>query len=96
MKVTIHYMAQLKQAAGTASEQLELDGPCKVAELVRRLADRHGDLLRRLLLDPTGLPLPTNLFFLGDSQIQPSESVHLKDGDVLTVLSPIAGGMACS
>jgi molybdopterin converting factor small subunit len=92
MKVTIHYMAQLKEAAGTAWEHLELDGPCKVAELVRRLADRHGDSLRRLLFDATGAIQPTNLFFLGDSQVQPSDAVQLKDGDVVTVLSPIAGG----
>ncbi len=92
MKITIHYMAQLKQAAGKASEQMELDGPCKVSDLVRRLAEQHGDSLRRLLLDPTGALQPTNLFFLGDSQIQPSDPVQLKDGDVVTVLSPIAGG----
>jgi molybdopterin converting factor small subunit len=92
MKITIHYMAQLKHAAGRASEQVELDAPCKVLELVRRVADRHGDSLRRLLLDTAGAPQPTNLFFLGDSQIQPSDSLQLQDGDVVTVLSPIAGG----
>ena len=92
MKITIHYMAQLKQAAGTPSELLELDRPCTVSELVRRLAEQHGDPLRRLLLDAASGLQPTNLFFLGDTQVQPSDPVQLEDGDVVTVLSPIAGG----
>ena len=92
MKITIHYMAQLKQAAGTASEQIEIDHVPSVLELARHLADKHGDGLRRLLLNPEGRLQPTNLFFVGDAQVQPSDCVALKDGDVVTVLSPIAGG----
>jgi molybdopterin converting factor small subunit len=92
MKITIHYMAQLRQAAGTGSEQIEIDRACSVRELACRLADRHGDHLRRLLLDAGGQLQPTNLFFVGDMQVQPSDAVALKDGDVVTVLSPIAGG----
>jgi molybdopterin converting factor small subunit len=92
MKITIHYMAQLKQAAGTPAEQVILDAPCTVGELVRRLAEQHGEPLRRLLLDGQGGLQPTNLFFIGDEQVQPSDCAALKDGDVVTVLSPIAGG----
>jgi hypothetical protein len=33
---------------------------------------------------------PTNLFFIGDAQVRHTD--RLKDGDVLTLLSPIAGG----
>jgi molybdopterin converting factor small subunit len=85
-------MAQLKQAAGISSEQIEIDRACSVRELACRLAERHGEHLRRLLLDTGGQLQPTNLFFLGDVQVQPSDAVTLKDGDVVTVLSPIAGG----
>jgi molybdopterin converting factor small subunit len=92
MKVTIHYMAQLKQAAGTGTVQLEFDGGCTVSELARRLAAQHGEPFRRLVLDEKGGLQATNLFFIGDTQVQPSEAVALKDGDVVTLLSPIAGG----
>jgi molybdopterin converting factor small subunit len=92
MQVTVWYMAQLKQAAGKASEQLELDNPCTLRELAQRLADRHGESLRRLLFDPGGALQPTNLFFVGDTQVQPADSLQLKDGDEITILSPIAGG----
>ena len=90
MKITVHYMAQLKQAVGTASEQLDLDQACSVEDFARRLADRHGDGLRKLLLTASGALQPTNLYFVGDMQVQHAE--RLKDGDVVTVLSPIAGG----
>jgi molybdopterin converting factor small subunit len=90
MQVTILYMAQLKQAAGTAAEQVQLDAPCSVLDLVRRVAHQHGDPLRRLLLDGSGAIQPTNLFFVGDEQV-PATAL-LTDGQVVTILSPIAGG----
>jgi molybdopterin converting factor small subunit len=90
MKITVCYMAQLKQAADVGSEQVEVGNPCSIQDLAHRLADRHGDGLRKLLFGANGTLQPTNLFFIGDAQAQPSDP--LKDGDVLTVLSPIAGG----
>jgi molybdopterin converting factor small subunit len=92
MRITVWYMAQLKVAAGTASEQIDVDHPCSLACLVRVLAERHGEPLRRLLLDASGALQPTNLFFIADHQVQPADPAPLQDGDVVTVLSPIAGG----
>jgi molybdopterin converting factor small subunit len=45
-----------------------------------------------LLLDGQGGLQRTNLFFVGDTQVQPSDGAALKDGDEVTLLSPIAGG----
>ncbi len=92
MKITVHYLAQLRQAAGTGSEQIELDTAATVADLARRLAETHGDPLRRLLFDASGSLQPTNLFFIGETQAQPADRLSLQEGDVVTVLSPIAGG----
>jgi molybdopterin converting factor small subunit len=91
MKVTVKYMAQIKQAAGVGSEQVELDQPCSVQELVAGLAERRGQPLRKLLLDERGGVQPTVLLFVGDSQVE-GDRLQLKDGDVVTLLSPIAGG----
>jgi molybdopterin converting factor small subunit len=90
MTVTVCYMAQLKLAAGLGSERIEIDRACSVEDFARRLAERHGDGLRSLLLTASGALQLTNLFFIGDGQVQ--ANAQLKDGDVLTVLSPIAGG----
>jgi molybdopterin converting factor small subunit len=92
MKVAIKYLAQAKQAAGCPAETLELDGRCSLRELLRRLADRHGEPLRRLLLGPAGTPSASLLLFVGEEQVRWETPRELRDGDAVTVLSPMAGG----
>lgn len=91
MNVAVRYMAQLRQAAGAAAERVELDRPCTAAELLKRLAERHGRPFRDLVLDAAGDPHPAVLLFVGDEQVR-AETTALRDGDVLTVLTPMAGG----
>jgi sulfur-carrier protein len=91
MKVTVRYMAQLRRAAGSAAEQVEFDLPCSPADLLKRLAERHGPPFRDLLLDAEGRVQHAVLLFVGDEQIGPVP-VPLRDGDVVTVLTPMAGG----
>ncbi len=90
MKIAVRYMAQLRQAAGVAAEEIELDSPASLADLVRLLVQRHADL-GRLLLTGGGAPQPTLLVFVGDEQADVGRST-LADGDAVTLLSPIAGG----
>jgi molybdopterin converting factor small subunit len=85
-------MAQLKEAAGASAEQVEVGPDDTAAELLRRLAEAHGERLRGLLLDAAGRPQPTILLFHGDEQVRPDQALRLRDGDVLTLLSPMAGG----
>ncbi len=92
MWVSVRYLAQLREAAGVAEEALEIDGPCTVSEMALRLAARHGEALRRMLLGPDGRLSPIILAFAGDAQVGPDERLSLKDGDVVTRLAPIAGG----
>jgi molybdopterin converting factor small subunit len=89
--VSVRYMAQLRHAAGAAGEQVELDRPCSIGEMLTRLAERHGAPFRDLLLDAGGGPHPAVLVFVGDEQAGPDTPV-LRDGDVVTVLTPMAGG----
>lgn len=92
MKVAVKYMAQLRDAVGLAYEQVELEQPCSVQDFASQLAARHGDRLRRLLLDANGALQPTILLFVSGRQVVPDSPVGLHDGDVVTVLSPMAGG----
>lgn len=92
MRLTVRYMAQVKHAAGTAGDEVQLDAPCTVRELLAILAQRRGEALRRMLLDSAGQAQPTILIFLGDRQVWPDELLQPRDGEVLTILSPIAGG----
>jgi molybdopterin converting factor small subunit len=91
MKVEVRYAAQVRHAAGRAAEVIELEGPCSAAELVARLA-LSRPALRGLLLGEGGGLQPSLLLFVGDEQVDPGGARPLRDGDVVTVLSPMAGG----
>jgi molybdopterin converting factor small subunit len=84
-------MAQLRRAAGAALEQVDLDQPCSAAELLRRIAESRGGSFRDLLLDAGGGVQRAVLLFVGDEQVGPATAA-LRDGDVVTVLTPMAGG----
>jgi molybdopterin converting factor small subunit len=91
MKIAVRYMAQIRQAAGVGGEAVELAAACGADELVTQLA-RGREPLRRLLLDADGRLHPTILLFVNDEQVPAWERTLLRDGDVVTVLSPVAGG----
>src|SRR5262245_9085306 len=92
IRISVRYMAQLKQAAGAACEELAVPAPCLVRDVLLALADRHGAPLRGLLLDAGGSLQPTILVFVGDEQVSANDGPSLKDGSIVTLLSPIAGG----
>ena len=92
MNVTIKYMAQIKVTAGVAEETLDLADPCSVSDLLRQLTEKHHPGLRPMLLDESGRLQPTILLFVNDSQVQDTDAAMLANGDVVTFLSPIAGG----
>jgi molybdopterin converting factor small subunit len=91
VNVTVRYSAQAQAAAGVASESVPLDGARTVRELVARLAERHGEPLRRLLLRADGAPAAV-LIVVGDEQVRFDDPRPLRDGDVVSLLTPISGG----
>ena len=91
MHIGVRYLAQLKLAAGVAAESIDLAHAATVTDLVAAVANRPG-ALRELLLDANGCLHPTVLVFVGDTQADPGATTPLRDGDIVTLLSPIAGG----
>jgi molybdopterin converting factor small subunit len=92
MRVTVHYLAQLRRATKLAVESVELGAPATLGELLVLLVQTHGDQLRKLLLDEAGGPRSSLLVFINDEQTDHPRNCFLKDGDSVTFLSPIAGG----
>jgi molybdopterin converting factor small subunit len=90
MQVTVHYVAQLRRAAGCATERVNVDADGTVATLLDRLSANHGDSVRTLLVGADGMPHPSLLVFVGEQPAAASQPLH--DGDEVTVLTPIAGG----
>jgi molybdopterin converting factor small subunit len=90
MRVTVHYLAQIKRAVGCAVEEFHAPEPATLRELLALVADRHGPGLRPLLLDEQARPVKSLLFFIGDEHADPCRPLH--DGDTVTILAPMAGG----
>lgn len=89
MLVVVRYHAQLRQAAGVPGETISVDEAVTVEQLLGHLGERHPGL-RRMLLDERGARQPTLLVFVGDRQARGPEL--LRDGDEVSLLTPIAGG----
>jgi molybdopterin converting factor small subunit len=88
MSVTVRFSGQARDAAGVASLT---SVAARVDELLKELA-RANDALRPLLLRPDGSPSPSLLVVVGDEQVRVDDPRPLKTGDVVTVMTPIAGG----
>ncbi|MCH7989228.1 MAG: MoaD/ThiS family protein [Planctomycetes bacterium] len=92
MQVTVVYAAQVKRAAGVASENVDVDATCSVQDLLTQVAAARGNALKNILFDDDGVLHPSILLFVRDSQIRWETPFELNDRDVVTVLSPISGG----
>ena len=92
MNVKVEYAAQVKRAAGIASETIEIDAPCTLQDLISNLANKHDDSLRNLLFDSDGNLQRSILVFVGDHQVRWDEQLELNGTEVVTLLSPISGG----
>jgi molybdopterin converting factor small subunit len=90
MQVTVHYVAQLRRAAGCPSERFDLASALTVGTFLRFLAGRRVEGFRNLIMADTDRVQPSLLVFVGD---QPADAgTLLRDGDVLTLMTPMAGG----
>jgi molybdopterin converting factor small subunit len=84
MRITVHYLAQLKRAAGAGTEAVEVAGPCTLGQLVATLGQRHDGAFRTMLAHNS------LLYFVNDDHVDMARS--LADGDEVSILAPMAGG----
>jgi molybdopterin converting factor small subunit len=90
MQVTVHYLAQLRRAAGCATEIATLPNAASLRDLLRIIVDRHGGAFRAMVLDDVKEPRTSLLFFVGDEHADLHRVLH--DGDSVSILTPMAGG----
>jgi sulfur-carrier protein len=85
--IRVHYWAAAKAAAGTPGDDLPVDGPITLAEVVRRATDLHPG---------TRLPdvLKTCSALLGDRPVsaEDPDNVQVPPGSTVEFLPPFAGG----
>lgn len=86
--VRVRYLSYLKIAAGRKEEDFELSNGDSAGEVIRKLAEKHGgDLKDRLISREGGLKVVFSIN--GESA---GEEAELSEGDVLSVMPPLAGG----
>lgn len=90
MQITVHYLAQLKRLAAVASENIDVPTGCTLSQLLTRLAEGRDSGFRNIVLDADGAPHPSLLIFLNDHQTTGSPT--FREGDRITLLTPMAGG----
>lgn len=81
--VTVRYFAGAKAAAGTPQETLAVPVGTTVDDIVTAIAADHGNALARVLMSSS---------FLLDELAVHDRLLPLRDGAVLDVLPPFAGG----
>jgi len=91
----VKYLAAAREITGTREETVETKQPSTVMDLLKVLAEKHGQKMRDYLFDSaTGKP-QAHLRFLLDGR-----SVHminefettLSDDSTLLIVPPVAGG----
>jgi molybdopterin converting factor small subunit len=92
MKVTLEYTAQLRHAAGTRNEVLDLPPGMALRAALQQVAARHSAEFRQQLLASTGDIQPSLLLFHCDRQVAAGNDPVLSDCDTVTIMSPISGG----
>lgn len=91
MNVTVKYVAQIKRASGTGSEAVQLPDNATLQDCLGAVTEMHPEL-QRLLFSDTGALQSTILVFVGEDQIDNPKLTRMHAGDIVTLLSPIAGG----
>lgn len=94
MKVRVQYTAQLRAAVGRVEEDVELAGDGNLADLLVRLATELHREAAPFVLTAGGELQPSLLIGVNGQGVSPRDAKHvqLRDGDVVTLMPPIAGG----
>ena len=90
MKIQVEYMSQLRTRTGCGEEAFELPEGATMEGLLRAIAKRHGEGVRGLLFDEAGAAAATVLCFVASQQVD--QDHPLRDGDGVTLMTPISGG----
>ncbi|NIO76580.1 MAG: hypothetical protein GTN69_12025 [Armatimonadetes bacterium] len=89
--VTLRFFGALRDTIG----QKEVCLPCAggtVKEILLRFVEEHGDAVRHFIFDEQGNQWRSLLLLLNDEPIEDNQETHVKAGDVISLLLPLAGG----
>lgn len=92
MKIKLRYTAQLKDVAKVGADELELKENEGIQSLLDVLVAKYDKAFGAILFDKVGTYRNSNLIVINQSQVSYEDNTTLKDGDQVTIMSPISGG----
>jgi molybdopterin converting factor small subunit len=92
MRVTVEYFGPAREAAGVSREPVDCNPSHTAFELVARIASERGGRLASLLLRDGRLS-PSIVLAVNDQQVSVGDSAYLQNGDVISVIPPVSGGL---
>jgi len=96
MKVKVVYLGSIRQKAGVKEEKLNLADGLSVADLLSKIIALHATLKDIIRIGNESLVDPSFVVLLNGLSINltDAKSAKLKDGDTVTLMTPISGGDA--
>jgi molybdopterin converting factor small subunit len=91
MKITVEYASQIKRVIGSETEEYHVEEKGTLQDLILLVSQKHDAELHSLLFQGEELH-PSILLFVKDNQVRWEDNPELKEGDTVTLLSPISGG----
>jgi MoaD family protein len=96
LKVTVDYLGSIKQTLDLKhTEKVELKEDALVRDLLRILAERHGDSFRKAVYEPKDIDLKSyHILTVNGLLLNQLEGVEtkLKDGDHVVLMPVVTGG----
>ncbi|MBS7635504.1 MoaD/ThiS family protein [Candidatus Bathyarchaeota archaeon] len=95
MKVKVVYLGLIRQKIGRKEEEYDLMEGSLLRDLLNSIVETH-DALKSIIRMEDESPIdPTLVVMLNGSSINPmgKKEVALKNGDIVTLMTPIGGGI---
>jgi MoaD family protein len=95
LKVTVKFLAASREKAGVREEILELAGGTTVLEILKALASKHGEELRKYLFDSdSGKPRSHLQFLLNGRSVSMMGgfSSEVTEDATMMIFPPTSGG----
>jgi MoaD family protein len=90
LRVRTLYFARLRELTGREAEELDVPEGSRCVDVVRAIAERYGEDLRRYLFDESGSLRRSFAIALNGERTSPEAKV--REGDTVVVIPPISGG----
>jgi molybdopterin converting factor small subunit len=89
--VFLRLFGALRDAVGHKEVQVPCAGG-SVSEVLLCFAEQHGDPVRSFIFDGEGKPRRSMILLLNGDPIGDSQTARVEEGDVVSLLLPLAGG----